>query len=315
MITTICLNPALDRTVTVDSLVPGRVNRIRTSRTDMGGKGVNVAVVCRRLGMEALVIGCAGADGYAKLRAKAQAEDIGCAFHMVEGSIRVNTKVVSLDGSGVTELNEPGPTLTAEDLDVFFEMALDAAADSEYVVLTGSLPPGCPPHTYRELIRLLPVPCVLDVGGEALRLGVEAHPFLIKPNHHELAAAVGRELHTMDDIIAAARSFVEQGVRHVVVSLGKDGVLYVGEDGAFHVPEIPVEVHSTVGAGDALVGGLLYGLAKHGTMREALRAGAAAGTASVMTEGTQLIHHDDFMRLLPQVRLQDLRYVVSQTES
>lgn len=306
MITTICLNPALDRTVTVDSLVPGQVNRIRTSRTDVGGKGVNVAVVCRRLGLEARVIGCAGVDGYAKLRAKAQAEEIGCDFHTVEGAIRVNTKVVSLDGSGVTELNEPGPTLTAEDLDVFFDMALNAAADSEYVVLTGSLPPGCPAHTYRELLRMMPVPCILDAGGEALRLGVEAQPFLIKPNHHELAAAVGRELHTIDDIWTAARSFVAQGVRHVVVSLGKDGVLYVGEDGAFHAPEIPVEVHSTVGAGDALVGGLLYGLAKHGNMREALRAGAAAGTASVMTEGTQLINHDDFMRLLPQVRLQDL---------
>ncbi len=306
MITTICLNPALDRTVTVDSLVPGQVNRIRTSRTDVGGKGVNVAVVCRRLGLDARVIGCAGVDGYAKLRAKARAEDIGCAFHTLEGSIRVNTKVVSLDGTGVTELNEPGPTLVAEDLDVFFDMALDAAGDSDFVVLTGSLPPGAPVHTYRELIRLLNVPCILDVDGEALRLGVEAQPFLIKPNHHELAAAVGRELHTMDDILAAARSFVDKGVRHVVVSLGKDGVLYVGEDGAFYAPEIPVEVHSTVGAGDALVGGLLYGLIKRGSMREALRAGAAAGTASVITEGTQLINLDDFMRLLPRVALQDL---------
>lgn len=306
MITTICLNPALDRTVTVDSLVPGQVNRIRTSRTDVGGKGVNVAVVCRRLGLDARVIGCAGVDGYAKLCAKAQAEDIGCDFHTLEGSIRVNTKVVSLDGTGVTELNEPGLTLAAEDLDVFFDMALDAAGDSEFVVLTGSLPPGAPVHTYRELIRLLKVPCVLDVGGEALRLGVEAQPFLIKPNHHELAADVGRELHTMDDILAAARSFVDKGVRHVVVSLGKDGVLYIGEDGAFYAPEIPVEVHSTVGAGDALVGGLLYGLIKRGSMREALRAGAAAGTASVMTEGTQLINLDDFMRLLPRVALQDL---------
>ena len=306
MITTICLNPALDRTVTVDSLVPGQVNRIRTSRTDVGGKGVNVAVVCRRLGLDARVIGCAGVDGYAKLRAKAQAEAIGCDFHTVEGAIRVNTKVVSLDGSGVTELNEPGPTLTAEDLDVFFEMAIDAAADSDYLVLTGSLPPGCPTYTYRELIRLLKVPCILDVGGEALRLGVEARPYLIKPNHHELAAAVGRELHTMDDILVAARSFVEQGVRHVVVSLGKAGVLCVGEEGAFYAPEIPVEVHSTVGAGDALVGGLLYGLTKYGSMREALRAGAAAGTASVMTEGTQLINLDDFMHLLPRVALQDL---------
>lgn len=306
MITTICLNPALDRTVTVDSLVPGHVNRIRTARTDVGGKGVNVAVVCRRLGLDAQVIGCAGVDGYSKLRAKAKAEDIGCDFHTVEGAIRINTKVVSLDGSGVTELNEPGPTLTAEDLDVFFDMAAEAAAGSEYVVITGSLPPGCPVHTYRNLIEMLHVPCILDVGGAALAEGVKAKPFLIKPNHHELAATVGRELHTLGDIRAAAQTFVDGGVRHVVVSLGKDGALYEGVEGCFYAPEIPVEVRSTVGAGDALVGGLLYGLVKHGTMREGFRAGAAAGTASVMTEGTQLINLDDFERLLTQVQIQDL---------
>ena len=306
MITTICLNPALDRTVTVDSLVPGHVNRIRTARTDVGGKGVNVAVVCRRLGLDAQVIGCAGVDGYSKLRAKAKAEDISCDFHTVEGAIRINTKVVSLDGSSVTELNEPGPTLTAEDMDVFFDMAAEAAAGSEYVVITGSLPPGCPVHTYRNLIEMLHVPCILDVGGAALAEGVKAKPFLIKPNHHELAATVGRELHTLGDIRAAAQTFVDGGVRHVVVSLGKDGALYVGEEGCFYAPEIPVEVRSTVGAGDALVGGLLYGLVKHGTMRDGFRAGAAAGTASVMTEGTQLINLDDFERLLIQVQIQDL---------
>lgn len=306
MITTICLNPALDRTVTVDSLVPGHVNRIRTARTDVGGKGVNVAVVCRRLGLDSQVIGCAGVDGYSKLRAKAKAEDIGCDFHTVEGAIRINTKVVPLDGSSVTELNEPGPTLTAEDLDVFFDMAAEAAAGSEYVVITGSLPPGCPVHTYRNLIEMLHVPCILDVGGAALAEGVKAKPFLIKPNYHELAATVGRELHTLEDIRAAAQTFVDGGVRHMVVSLGKDGALYVGVEGCFYAPEIPVEVRSTVGAGDALVGGLLYGLVKHGTMREGFRAGAAAGTASVMTEGTQLINLDDFERLLTQVQIQDL---------
>lgn len=307
MITTICLNPALDRTVTVDSLVPGQVNRIRSSRTDVGGKGVNVAVVCRRLGMEVQVIGCAGAEGSGKLRAALSAEQVGHAFNTVEGAVRVNMKVVALDGSGVTELNEPGPTLSAEDLDLFFDLAIEKTRQSDYVVITGSLPPGCPADTYRSLIEALaPVPCILDVSGEALREGIKAKPYLIKPNHHELAATVGRELHTMEDIRQAAQIFVDAGVQHVVVSMGKDGALYVGAEGAFHAPEIPVQVRSTVGAGDSLVGGLLYGLVKQGCMREALRAGAAAGTASVMTEGTQLIIPSDFMRLLEQVHVQEL---------
>lgn len=307
MITTICLNPALDRTVTVDTLIPGQVNRIRSARTDVGGKAVNVAVVCRRLGMEAQVIGCAGVDGYAKIRAAMAAEKVEYAFHTVEGAVRVNTKVVPLDGSGVTELNEPGPALTAEDLDLFFDLAIEKTRQSDYVVITGSLPPACPAHTYRELIRTLsPIPCILDVSGEALTLGVEAKPFLIKPNHHELSATLGRALHTIEDIREAASTFVEKGVRHVVVSLGKEGALYVGDEGCFYAPEIPVEVHSTVGAGDAMVGGLLYGLVKHGSIREAFRTGAAAGTASVMTEGTQLIIPSDFERLLGQVQIQEL---------
>lgn len=307
MITTICLNPALDRTVTVDSLVPGQVNRIRTSRTDVGGKGVNVAVVCSRLGLKTRVIGCVGAEDVGKYRAAMDREQVQHAFNAVEGAVRVNMKVEALDGSGVTELNESGPTLTAEDLDRFIDLAIDCIRDSEYVVLSGSLPKGCPTDMYRTLIDMAArVPCILDASGGAFLEGVKAKPFLIKPNHHELAATLGRELHTLDDIRAAAQTFVDRGVRHVVVSLGKDGALYVGEEGCFYAPEIPVEVHSTVGAGDAMVGGLLYGLINHGTMREGFRAGAAAGTASVMTEGTQLIIPSDFMRLLDQVQIQEL---------
>lgn len=307
MVTTICLNPAIDRTVTVDALIPGQVNRVRSTRTDAGGKGVNVAVVCRRLGLPAQVIGCAGVDGYSKIRDAMAEENVGCCFHTVEGAVRVNTKVVALDGSGVTEINEPGPELTAKDLDLFFDLAVEKARQSDYVVITGSLPPGCPAGTYRELIRALSsVPCILDVSGEALKLGAEAKPFLMKPNHHELASTLGRELHTLDDIRLAAQTFVDNGVQHVVVSFGKNGAFYVGEEGCCYAPAISVEVRSTVGAGDALVGGILYGLMTDGSMQEAFRCGVAAGTASVLTEGTQLIIPTDFARLLPLVQVQEM---------
>lgn len=307
MITTVCMNPALDKTVTVDALQMGQVNRIRASRTDVGGKGVNVAVVARRLDMTAQVIGIAGEDGLERIRQKLDMEQVGHAFLPVEGAVRVNTKVVSLDGSGVTELNESGPTMTADVLAEFFALARGKAQGSDAVVITGSLPPGCPAGTYRELIRALSgTRCILDVGGAELVLGVEARPFLVKPNHHELAAALRTELRTMADIRRGAQSLVDAGAENVVVSMGKEGALYVGAEGAFYAPEVPVEVHSTVGAGDALVGGLLYGLTKYGTMRDAFRCGVAAGTASVMTEGTQLIVPDDFHRLLGRVHIEEL---------
>lgn len=308
MITTVCMNPSFDKTVTVEALKPGHVNRIRTSRTDVGGKGVNVAVVARRLQLDAQVIGVAGEDGVGRICAAMDAEGVKHAFLPVEGSVRVNTKVVSLDGSGVTELNESGPMMTADVLAEFFALAREKAAASDAVVITGSLPPGCPVGTYRELIRTLSgTRCILDVGGVELVLGVEAKPFLIKPNHHELAAALRTELKTMEDIRRGAQSFVDAGVEHVVVSMGRDGALYVGSEGAYYAPEIPVEVRSTVGAGDALVGGILYGLTEYGSMQEAFRCGAAAGTASVMTEGTQLIVPETFRRLLGQVRLEKLK--------
>lgn len=308
MITTVCMNPALDKTVTVDALVPGQVNRIRSSRTDVGGKGVNVAVVARRLGLFPVqVIGCAGVEGFRKLRDAMAREDVAQRFHTVEGAIRVNTKVVALDGAGVTELNEPGPALTAEDIDVFFDLAIEAAEGSDYVVVTGSLPPGCPEGTYRELIRLLGGDrCILDVGGRELMLGLAAQPFLVKPNHHELAAALGRELHTLEDIRRGAEALRDAGAKNVLVSLGKDGALLVSGEGSFFAPEVPVEVHSTVGAGDALVGGLLCGLSEYGSMLEAFRCAVAAGTASVMTEGTQLVVPEDFRSILGRVSIEQL---------
>ncbi len=307
LLTTICLNPALDRTVTVDAFRPGAVNRIRDSRTDVGGKGVNVALVCRRLGLAVQVLGCAGASGADTVRAALEAEGAAHAFLTVDGAVRVNTKIVSLDGFAVTELNEPGAALTGQDRADFFALAAERTRGSDFAVITGSLPPGCPPDTYRRLIETLsPVRCILDVSGAALREGVKARPFLIKPNQQELAETLGREVHTLEDVCEAARSFVEAGVRHVVVSMGGDGAFYLGEAGCFHAPAIPVTVHSTVGAGDAMIGGILHGLMTHGTMREALRAGVAAGTASVMTEGTQLIRPQDFKRLLEQVRIQEL---------
>lgn len=307
MITTVCMNPALDKTVTVDALQMGQVNRIRASRTDVGGKGINVAVVARRLDMTAQVIGIAGEDGLERIRQKLDMEQVGHAFLPVEGAVRVNTKVVSLDGSGVTELNESGPTMTADVLAEFFALARGKAQRSEAVVITGSLPPGCPAGTYRELIRALSgTRCILDVGGAELVLGVGARPFLVKPNHHELAAALRTELRTMADIRRGAQSLLDAGAENVVVSMGKEGALYVGAEGAFYAPEVPVEVHSTVGAGDALVGGLLYGLTKYGTLRDAFRCGVAAGTASVMTEGTQLIVPEDFHRLLGRVHIEEL---------
>ena len=308
MITTVCLNPCFDKTVSVDRLQPGQVNRIREARVDQGGKGINVAVVAKRLGLDVQCIGLMGENGSADLTAIMDREGLKHKFLTVPGHVRTNMKVYSLDGQGVTELNEPGTPLTEEDLKRFTKLAEEATAGSDMVVLTGSLPPGCPEGTYRDLLKALEgKKCILDTEGKELELATKgAHPFLIKPNLREMEATLGIELRTMRAIRDAALLFIRLGVQHSVVSMGAMGAMYISADKTLFAPALRVETKSTVGAGDAMIGGMLLGYEIEKDMARAFRYGIAAGAASVMTEGTQLIVRSDLEALLDQVRVQEV---------
>ena len=308
MITSICLNPCFDKTVNVESLQTGQVNRIRDARVDLGGKGINVAVVAGRLGLDVQCIGIMGENGASDLTAMMDREGLRHHFLTVPGHVRTNMKVYSLDGQGVTELNEPGTPLTSEMIGKFTELAEQATAESDMIVLTGSLPPGCPEGTYRDLMTALKgKKCILDTEGKELELAAKgAHPFLIKPNLREMEATLGIELRTMRAIRDAALLFIRLGVQHSVVSMGAIGAMYISADKTLFSPALRVETKSTVGAGDAMIGGMLLGYEIEKDMAKAFRYGIAAGAASVMTEGTQLIVRSDFEMLLDQVKVQEV---------
>lgn len=307
MITTVCMNPAFDKTVTVDTLRAGRVNRAGQSRMDVGGKGVNVAIVARRLGLEAQCVGCAGEDGADRFRAMLDVQGLPHQFLTVPGTLRTNLKIMSTDGSEMTEINEAGAAVNQKTLETFFEMAKKAAKDSVMAVVTGSLPPECPTETYRDLIRMMDVPCILDVSGQELMLGLEAGPCLIKPNIHELASTLGRPVRTLQEIVYGARALMARGARQTLVSMGGEGAVLVTAQKAFYAPAIPVPVASTVGAGDSMVGGWLRGMDESGgDPVEAFRWSVAAATASVMTEGTQLVRPEDIQPLLRRVEIQEV---------
>ncbi len=308
MITTICLNPCFDKTVEVDSLEVGQVNRTREARVDLGGKGINVAVVASRLGLEVQCIGIMGENGAEELSRLMDAEGLNHEFLTIPGRVRTNMKICSGDGKGVTELNEPGEPLDAETLKRFTALAEEKTKDSDMVVLTGSLPPGCPEGTYRDLMLALKgKKCILDSEGKELELGArEARPFLIKPNLREMERTLGMELRTMRSIRDAALIFLRLGVEHAVVSMGAMGAMYVSTRETLFSPALRVTTKSTVGAGDAMIGGMLLGYQREGSMARAFRYGMAAGAASVMTAGTQLIIPSDFERLLDQVRIQEV---------
>ena len=308
MITTICMNPCFDKTVEISELKVGQVNRIRDARVDLGGKGINVAVVAERLGLDVQCLGIMGKDGSEELTALIEKENLKHSFMQIPGHVRTNTKVVSGNGQGVTELNEPGPTVDDESLKKFFEMAKEKTADSDIVVVTGSLPPGCPEGTYRDLLKILEgKKCILDTEGKELELAAKgACPYLIKPNLKEMEATLGIELRTMRTIRDAALLFIRLGVEHAVVSMGEMGAMYVSADKTLFAPALRVEIKSTVGAGDAMIGGMLLGYEKEKDMARAFRYGIAAGAASVMTAGTQLIVRKDFERLLDMVKIQEV---------
>ncbi len=307
MIVAICLNPSFDKTAEVPAMRVGSVNRLQSVRQDVGGKGVNVAVVARRLGASVRLLGCAGQDGIGAVEAALDAEMVSHALLPLPGRVRTNIKVVS--GEGVTELNEPGPWMDEEAQEAFMRLARENTAPGDLVALCGSLPPGCPADFYARLMRELPERrYILDASGEAFLQGLKEQPYLVKPNRQELEGLVRHPLEGLESVISAAQCLRKQGVAHVIVSLGGDGAVYVGQghDGPLYAPVIPVPVHSTVGAGDAMVGGLLAAFSKSEDIRSALREGVAAGTASVMTEGTQLIQASVQRALLERVKLQEV---------
>ena len=307
MITTICLNPCFDKTAEIDAIQFGQVNRLRNVRMDLGGKGLNVAIVAKRLGQETECLGIMGEIGSKDFIAMMDREGLQHHFLTIPGRIRTNVKICSRDGTGVTELNEPGTPVDEEQLGQFMDMARQRTEKSDMVVLTGSLPPGCPTDTYRDMMAAIGnKKCIVDTEGKALEACVKAHPFLIKPNLKEMEKTLGIELRTMRAIRDGALLLIKLGAQHAVISMGAMGAMYVDETKTLFAPALRVEAKSTVGAGDAMIGGMLAGYETEGSMEKAFRYGVAAGAASVMTEGTQLIMKEDFERLLDQVRIQEV---------
>ncbi len=307
MITTVCMNPSFDKTATVEHLAVGGVNRLHDVRYDAGGKGLNVAVVLRRLDVAVNCLGCLGAADEQAFMDMVAAEKVDFRYIRLPGKTRTNLKVLDLTTNVVTEFNEPGLDMDAAQMDAFMALLTAEAKDSRFVVFSGRLPPGCGQDTYARCMQALPgKDCVLDAAGGALRQGLAAKPYLIKPNLPELEALMGRELKTLRSIRDAALEMVAKGARHVIVSMGKYGAIHTDGIRTLYSPALQVTVRSSVGAGDAMVGGLLMGLERSDTMDVSLRYGVAAGAASVMTEGTQLINVCDFEALLPKVTLQEL---------
>lgn len=288
MIFTVTLNPAIDYTVFLPGpLAPGGVNRAARDACRFGGKGVNVSAMLKTLGIESTALGfVAGFTGEALARGVA-AMGIDARFLPASGGMtRINVKVAG--GGEETEINGCGPLVTPADMDALLAQ-LNALGQGDTLILSGSVPASLGADAYARLLARVAgrgVLTVLDTSGEALLRALPHRPFLIKPNHHELAAIFGCALHGDADIIRCAKDLQRRGARNVLVSMAGDGALLVTEDGETMRMGCPRgEVVSSVGAGDSMVAGFVAGYLQTEDFARALRLGTAAGSATAFCEG------------------------------
>ena len=290
MIYTVTLNPALDKTIYVDNFSLDEVNRVLALREDPGGKGINVTKVVEALGGSSEALALLGGSVGARIQQMLDAAHIKLHAFQVAGETRTNTKVVDEVRHTNTDINEPGPTVSEADLDSMLQVLLDLICPQDIVVLSGSLPAGAPADTYRAWIEACSAAgarVFLDASGEAFEKGLEAKPYLIKPNEVELGAMLGRALDTDEKVVEAARALVEDGISCVVVSRGGDGAVCVDKENVVVARSPKVKVASTVGCGDSVVAALALGADTSMELDDLLVLAMATGSANAMQSGTQ----------------------------
>lgn len=288
MITTVTFNPAIDKTAQVDVLIPGGLNRLKNVRQDAGGKGINVSKTLKAIGQASTATGFVGGSAGDFIRDRLDDLGIDHVFVKVDGTTRTNLKVLDADMT-LTELNEAGPTCTQADLDRMIEVLNDC---SGILVLCGNTGPGVPRDIYRTLTEKAHangMQVILDADGELFREGIKSHPDVIKPNRFELAQYFGRSEDEMDaeTMIELAKTFISEGVKLVVISMGIEGSLFVTADRALQAPALKIPFQSAVGAGDAMVAALAYSLEHNLNLEDTLVLAVALSAGACMTEGTQ----------------------------
>lgn len=304
MVVTVTMNPAIDKTVEIDSLQPGGLNRIQKVEYDAGGKGINVSKTIHELGGESIATGFLGGNAGKTIESVLNEKKIQNDFIWVEGETRTNTKVYESNGN-VTELNEPGPEIQKEQMEALFTKLEGYAGADTLFILAGSIPNGVDKQVYADITRLVHekgATVLLDADGELFRNSLEAGPDIIKPNRVELEEYAGMDYRASEgELLQLAKGLMEKGIGTVAVSMGKSGAMLIRPDYQVKCPALSVKAHSTVGAGDAMVAALAYSwnqkLSKDDTMKLCMATSAGA----VTTIGTKPPTRELVDRLQDQV--------------
>lgn len=285
MIYTVTFNPCLDYIVSVDDFTLGRVNRTTKELVYPGGKGINVSLVLKNLGMESTALGFTA--GFTGTEIEQALQRWGCYTDFIrveDGMSRINIKLRSNEES---EINGQGPKISKEALEQLYEK-LDAMTSEDVLVLAGSIPGSMPDSSYElimERVAAKNMKVAVDATGDLLVNVLKYHPFLIKPNNHELEEIFHTPMDSNDTIIAHAKKLQQMGAKNVLISMAGDGAILVSEDGEVRQSPAPKgKVVNSVGAGDSMVAGFLTGYLTTENYGEAFRMGIATGSASAFSE-------------------------------
>ena len=285
MIYTVTFNPSLDYIISVEDFQLGMTNRTTSEQIFPGGKGINVSIVLKNLGISNTALGFIA--GFTGEEIKRNIEKIGCIAEFIEisrGNSRINVKLKSIDG---TEINGQGPEITEVDLEKLFKK-LDQLKEGDILVLAGSIPSSMPVSVYRDILFRLSekkIEAVVDATQDLLLNVLEYHPFLIKPNNHELGEIFHTQIKRREEVFPYARELQKMGARNVLVSMAGEGAVLVAENGEYYEHTAPKgTLVNAVGAGDSMVAGFLTGWIEQKNYAHAFKMGLSAGSASAFSE-------------------------------
>lgn len=305
MIYTVTLNPALDRAINVDRMLDDDTIRVISEQHYAAGKGIDVSRVIKELGGQSVALGLIG--GYDGLHLEGLLINAGVMTQLTKISHETRTNIILKEESSGKQyvISARGPDVDPVEIGQFYNHIL-SITDMDYLVLSGSLPPGVSPNLYGQLIlagRNKKSFIFLDADNIALQEAINFIPTGIKPNIHELSRLTGRHLKTDHEIIDACRSLHLKGIKYILVSRGKQGMLFSSREQVIKAVAPPVDVESTVGAGDSAVAGFILAHSMGRSITECVKLACASGTATAQTPGTELCHREDVEKLLPLVDL------------
>ena len=306
MIATITLNPSIDRTLEIQQLVVGGMNRVISKTDHPSGKGINVTKALSNWGHPSEALALAGGASGDWLIKTLKEQGIKLDYVKVQGDTRTNLKIWDASARRSTEVNEPGPRVTMAELEELKAKITKKASEWDWLVISGSVPPGTPPDFYATLVEIARsqgVKVALDASGVALRKGIKACPDLIKPNEVEAAELLGWEPQDQTGAIKAVEELAQRGVPYVLLTLGKAGA-FLGHEGQVWQGIPPrIEARSTVGCGDSAVAGMVWALNEGKSLSEAMCWAMAAGATAATTWGTEPGDWETVVRLADQVKV------------